>query len=106
MIQKNRKMVDVMSERIDYVLKVREDSREFQLLIETQTRMKVERVVDSLICERKRKGLTQQDIADATGMRAPNITRLETKNTTPTMNVLMRYAEALGMELEINLKNK
>ena len=64
------------------------------------------RIIDVLIDERKRKGMTQQEVADITGMKAPNITRIESRKYTPTLDVLVRYANAVGKELHFELVDK
>lgn len=63
-------------------------------------------IIDVLINERKRQGMTQQEIADITGMRAPNITRIESRKYTPTLDVLVRYAKAVGKELHFELVDR
>lgn len=60
-------------------------------------------IVETLMEERKRQGFTQKEIADITGMKAPNITRIESKKYTPTLDVLFRYAKALGKEIRFEL---
>lgn len=46
-------------------------------------------------------GLTQQELADRTGIRASNISRLETGGTMPTLRTLQTLAKGLGKRLEI-----
>lgn len=75
-------------------------------VINSVVRDKTDVIVNSLIAERKRQGLTQQDIADRTGVKTPNIARFEGKKTTPTFQFLEKYADALGMEMEYTLKKK
>ena len=58
-------------------------------------------IVQALIVERKRQGFTQQKIADDTGMKTSNVTRFESCKYTPTLDVLTRYADALGKKLRI-----
>ena len=74
-----------------------------QLLIEIEKKTFARSIVVALIAERKRRGLTQQDIADRTGMKAPNVTRIESCKFTPTLDVLERYAEALGKKIQFEL---
>ena len=52
------------------------------------------------------EGLSQQNIAEATGMAAPNIARLESCKRIPTMQVLAKYADAVGMEINIEVEVK
>ena len=63
-------------------------------------------IVQALIVERKRQGITQQKIADDTGMKTSNVTRFESCKYTPTLDVLTRYADALGKKLRIELVDK
>ena len=63
-------------------------------------------IVQALVVERKRQGFTQQKIADDTGMKTSNVTRFESCKYTPTLEVLTRYADALGKKLRIELVDK
>ena len=60
-----------------------------------------ELIVKDYIRLRKEKGLTQQDIADRSGIARSNISRLEKGGTTPSLEVLDRIAKALNMELKV-----
>lgn len=71
-----------------------------------QTREIADKIIRMLVEERKRQGFTQQDIADDTGMRASNVTRFESCKNTPTLEILTRYADALGKKLQIELIDK
>ena len=79
----------------DYIVNVEDEN----LLLEIQNRVFAKGIVSELVAERKRLGLTQQDIADKTGMKAPNVTRVESCKFTPSLDVLERYALALGKKL-------
>ena len=63
-------------------------------------------IVQALVVERKRQGFTQQKIADDTGMKTSNVTRFESCKYTPTLEILTRYADALGKKLHIELVDK
>lgn len=71
--------------------------------IDVQVKTFAKDIVKELIAERKRLGLTQQQIADLTGMKAPNITRIESCKYTPSLDVLVRYANALGKKIEFTM---
>ncbi|TYG33358.1 helix-turn-helix transcriptional regulator [Lonepinella koalarum] len=45
---------------------------------------------------REQLHLTQQDIADKTGIKAQNISRLEHGLSRPSLETITRYAQALG----------
>lgn len=55
---------------------------------------------------RKDKGLTQQQVADISGIKRPNIARLEGGKHSPTVDMLARVANSMGMMLEIRLVDK
>jgi DNA-binding XRE family transcriptional regulator len=59
-----------------------------------------------LVAARIAKGLTQDDIAKKIGTSKSNISRLESLNNSymPNLATLMKYAEALGMRLDIGLR--
>lgn len=73
--------------------------------VEKKRKMITDEIVASLIAERKRIGLTQQDIADISGMKAPNVTRIESCKYSPSLDVLMRYANAVGKSIKMELVN-
>ena len=60
-------------------------------------------IVNELVAERHRQGLTQCDMAELTGMMAPNIARFESSSRVPTFAVLQKYAWALGKHIELKI---
>lgn len=75
-------------------------------LIETHKTQLREHIIDQYIKLRKEKGLSQEQIANHTGIARTNIVRIESKRNTPTIEVLLKLAEALDMELEIKFVEK
>lgn len=61
--------------------------------------------MDELIVERKRLNLTQSDIAEATNMKASNIARIESPNYAPSINILERYALAVGKTITLHIED-
>jgi len=59
-----------------------------------------------LVAARIAKGFTQDEIAKKIGTSKSNISRLESLNNQymPNLATLMKYAEALGMKLDIGLR--
>jgi len=59
-----------------------------------------------LVAARLHKGITQEQIAQKIGTSKSNISRLESFNNTymPNLATLMKYAEALGLRLDIGLR--
>jgi len=56
--------------------------------------------------QRKRIGMTQAEIAEKIGTSTPQLSRTERRPENVNMRTLMRYAEAIGMELDIRLVAK
>ena len=50
---------------------------------------------------RKRAGLTQEQLAQVTGIDQANISRLENGTANPSLRTLKRLAEGMGMELKL-----
>ncbi|MBQ9768119.1 MAG: helix-turn-helix transcriptional regulator [Lachnospiraceae bacterium] len=76
------------------------------ILIEEEKQRVRKDVIDQYVALRREKGLTQEDISQATGIARPNIARIESRKNTPTIEVLTKLACALDMELEIRFTEK
>ena len=63
-------------------------------------------VIAQYIEYRKRKGITQQDIADSMGLKRPNISRFESGNYNPSLDMLIRMADKMDLQIEITLREK
>ena len=55
----------------------------------------------ALIQARLDAGLTQAQLAERLGTRQPAIARLEAARSTPSVDILMRYARVLGVRFEV-----
>ena len=69
--------------------------------IKNSTFNRTTEIVNELVEERKRQHMTQQDIANITGVQASNIARFETAKTIPTLGMLQKYAAALGKRIDL-----
>ena len=56
--------------------------------------------------QRKRQGLTQAELAKRMGTSTPQLSRTERRPENVNMRTLIRYAEAVGMNLDIRLVAK
>ena len=84
---------------VDYII-----SRETgDVLIEKDSKRITDDIVDQLVAYRKKLKLTQQDIADATGIKRANIARLELKKNEASLDSLVRYAKSMELDLSIEL---
>lgn len=55
---------------------------------------------------RRQKDLTQQQLADLTGIDRADISKLENGNTNPSIALLKRIADGLDMKLKIEFVQK
>ena len=85
--------------KVDYIV----STEEGDLLIEKDSKRITDDLVNQLIAYRKQLKLTQQDIADATGIKRANIARLELKKNEASLDSLVRYAKSMKLELAIEL---
>lgn len=65
-------------------------------------------LLKEMLRARKRVGLTQADVAELMGTKAPAVARLEAVNKTnkhsPSLSTLRKYARAVGCKLIVRLK--
>ena len=58
-------------------------------------------MIQALIEARKRSNLTQKQLAERTGINQADISKIETGNANPTLQVLKRLAEGMDMVLRL-----
>ena len=85
--------------KIDYIV----STENGDILIEKDSKRITDDIVDQLVAYRKKLKLTQQDIADATGIKRANIARLELKKNEASLDSLVRYAKSMELDLLIEL---
>jgi len=61
------------------------------------------KIIEEIIMARKEKKLTQKDLAELIGTKQSNISRLESGNYNPSLDLLNRIAIAVGKELEVRM---
>ena len=84
---------------LDYIV----STENGDILIEKDSKRISNDIVDQLVAYRKKLKLTQQDIADATGIKRANIARIELKKNEATLDSLVRYAKSMELDLLIEL---
>ena len=85
-------LIDIEGNKKDY--EQEREARERRLLAYTEGIQKnaleqTQQLLKELVAERHRQGMTQQDIADITGILPSNIARLESGGRVPTLVVLL-----------------
>lgn len=58
-------------------------------------------IIKTLVAVRKEQNMTQSDLAKVTGINQADISKLENGNRNPSLNMLKKLAEGLGMQLKI-----
>lgn len=73
--------------------------------IQEYTLSQSRQIIEELVEERHRQNMTQQEIADITGIRPSNLARFESGSRVPTLVVLQKYASALGKHVELKIRD-
>lgn len=74
--------------------------------IELEAKRISDSLVDTMISYRKQLNMTQQNVADVTGIKRANIARIEAKRYQLSLESLLRYAECLNLDVSIELKER
>ena len=62
--------------------------------------------IKAIIAARVELSLTQKELADRTGIRQSNISRIENGNSSPTIATLQQIASGMGKTLHIEFRQK
>ena len=79
--------------------------KESEDIINKQNLIRQEIIKQYIAC-RKIRNLTQKDLACAMGIKRPNISRFETGQCNPTLDLLVKIAECMDLEIKIELVDK
>ena len=60
-------------------------------------------VIEQYVACRKGRKMTQDELARRTGISRPNISRFESGNYNPSLEMMVRMASALDMTLDVKL---
>ena len=77
-----------------------------KILIEVEQKNTRQSVIEQYLQCWKMQGITQAELARRTGIPRSNITRFESGNYNPSLELLVRIAAALGMSLQMRLTEK
>jgi transcriptional regulator with XRE-family HTH domain len=61
-----------------------------------------ENIIKTIISTRKKKGLTQKEVAEMTGLKQPTIARIENNVNSPQLDTVIKILDALDLKIEIN----
>lgn len=91
-----------MGRGMDYIYSI--DNQE--ILIEADQKDSRKDVAALYVRSRKEKGLTQAELARRAGIPRTNITRFESGDYNPSLEMMVRIAAALGMKLQVGLAER
>ena len=91
-----------MRRSMDYIYSADEE----KIVIEVEQRSTRQVVIEQYVRCRKMQGMTQEQLAKRAGIPRSNITRFESGNYNPSLELLVRIAAALGMSLQVQLTAK
>jgi len=77
-----------------------------KIIIEVEQKSTRRSVIEQYVRCRKLQGITQAELAKRAGVPRSNITRFESGNYNPSLELLVRIAAALGMSLKMQLTTK
>ena len=77
-----------------------------KLNVEIEAKRISDNLIDTMISYRKKMNLTQQNVADFTGIKRANIARIEAKKYLVSLESLLKYAECLNLDVCIELKER
>ena len=75
-----------------------EKGREVVVRNQLETRRKM---LEQLVAYRKALGLTQKDLANRMGVSRPNISRFESEDYNPTIDMIVKVADSMGYDVKI-----
>ena len=61
-------------------------------------------IARALVAVRREKRITQQQLAERTGIAQADISRLENGNSNPSLRTLQRLADGLGMKISVGFQ--
>ncbi len=62
------------------------------------------KLIDRIVSERKKRNITQKELAAMTGISQQSISRLEREKHMPKIDTLMKLLDGLGLELTVAAK--
>ena len=86
---------------MDYVYTI--DGQE--ILIEMKQKETRNEVIQQYVECRKSKKMTQEELSIRSGVSRPNVSRFESGNYNPSLEMMVRMAAALDMKLNIKLES-
>lgn len=88
-----------MQHNADYMVK----SNDKDILVEVERKNTHKEIIKKFVECRKEQKITQMELARRTGISQPNITRFESGRYNPSLDMMLRIAEALDVQMCVKL---
>ena len=75
-----------------------------EITIEAKQKEIRKEVIEQYVACRKGRKMTQDELAKRTGISRPNISRFESGNYNPSLEMMVRMAAALDMSVNVKLE--
>lgn len=86
----------------DFQNYLKEQLKDSEFAAEYETQKPEYEAIRAVIAARLAQHMTQKELAERTGIRQSNISRIESGSTSPTVETLARIAAGLGKQLKID----
>lgn len=86
----------------DFQNYLKEQLKDAEFAAEYQAQKPEYEAIRAVIAARLEQHMTQKELAEKTGIRQSNISRIESGSTSPTVETLARIAAGLGKQLKID----
>ena len=63
-------------------------------------------IIQAVIDARKASNMTQKELSEKTGIAQSDISKLETGNSNPTLDIIKRLADGMGMTVKLQFVPK
>ena len=88
----------------DYKTHLLEQRKDPEFLAEWERQRPEREYIKAIIAARMEQNLTQKELAERTGIRQSNISRIENGNCSPTIATLQQIADGVGKRLYIEFR--
>jgi len=90
----------------DYEKHLDEQLKDSDFAAEWERQRPEREYIKAIIAARMEQNLTQKELAQKTGIRQSNISRIENGNSSPTIATLQQLASGMGKTLHIEFRQK
>jgi len=88
----------------DFNMHLRRQLENPEFAVEWERQRPEREYIKAIIAARMEKNITQKELAEKTGIRQSNISRIENGNCSPTIATLQQIADGVGKTLHIEFR--